>query len=664
MSTPRPMSQSEAEAPARSAAAGLDARQAEAVATEHLPFCVLAGAGSGKTRVLTKRVARRIADGSASAEHTLVLTFTRKAAEELRERLGRNEAARQVTAGTFHSIAYAQLRNRFLDAGRVPPAILGSPGRVVQAALENIRLDRSVDARHLVTEIGWAKGNRLDAENYERMVTRTNRRTPLPPRQFVKILTAYEAEKKKRHVVDYDDLLLMVTDAIESDKAFAQAQRWLFRHFYVDEFQDLNRAQFDLLRAWLGDRNDLFVVGDPNQAIYEWNGADAGFLTEIRHHFPVVQTINLDTNYRSTSQVLAAAAAVLPSAPTDRPDHDADGVLTAVDGPRPTVTAYVDERGEAVGIARKVRKVHGSGRRWSDIAVLVRTNVQRKSIETALSQAQIPFSSGTGTSWVHSAVLKPAMQLMDDKGGQPLDRVAADITEMVHEAGEDDRPLLLKLEAMVRQSLDRDPNTGTSDFVSWLEISSRNDGPDGGTGVVVTTFHRAKGLEWPAVFLAGLDAALVPFGGLKTQRVDEERRLFYVAITRAREELHLSWSHERPTGGGVVECKRSPWLDSIVELFGQDEAKPDVNVPALLTAGREALDETADEGRPCAALQRWRERRAKLTGVRPSLILADAVLDAIVDLRPQTVAELAEVEGFGPVRAANDGDEVLAALRD
>lgn len=639
---------------------GLDEAQARAVQSEAMPLCVLAGAGSGKSRVLVRRVERRIADGSASPEHTLVLTFTRKAAEELRVRLLR-QGIEGVTTGTFHAVALAQLRQRYLDAGKTPPAIVGSTQKIVQSVLERLRLDRSVDARRIVPEIGWAKSCRLDGGAYQREVARLRRRTPVAPQQFVRLLEAYEAEKAKRNVVDYDDLISRVTDLLETNPQFAQAQRWRFRHFFVDEFQDLNRAQFDLLRAWMGARNDLFVVGDPNQAIYEWNGADAGFLRDIRHHFPDVETVALGMNYRSTLQILRAAAAVLPEGRATRPEGDNGGTLTAANGPAPTVHTYVDERNEALSIARTVRKVHGSGRRWRDIAVLVRTNAQRRSLESAFNQLKIPFSSGAGAGWTQSMALRPAMALLNERRSYDLATVGPDIAEMAAEATEEDRALVERLERAVAHALDLDRSMKVADFVAWLEVSSRNDGPDGDSGVIVTTFHRAKGLEWPIVFVAGVDAALVPFGGMESATLDEERRLFYVAITRAREELHLSWAHERMGPRGVIECTASPWLEAI-EAQSIDEPS-NADAQSTVTNIREKLSVSNVDSSARGNLEQWRRRRALLMGVDPKLVLSDEMIEAIVTASPKSAEELAGVTGFGKMRASSMGTEVLAAMK-
>lgn len=665
----------------------LDEAQQRAVDTDAATVCVLAGAGSGKTRVLTRRVARRIVDGSADANHTLVLTFTRKAAGELRLRLRGGPAAdhaADITTGTFHAIAYAQLRQRWLDQGRHAPNVVAQPTRLLAEAVAATGTKGRVDHRSLAAEISWAKSHCLTPDLYGAGARTHHRRASLPPSQVAFLWGAYEQEKRRRRTVDFDDLLALVTEALNTDRNFAAAQRWRFRHVFVDEFQDLDRAQFALLQAWLGERDDLFVVGDPNQAIYGWNGADAGYLTEIERHFPAVEVINLTANYRSTPAVLHAASVVLPAAPTKIGLPDEQGVGES--GPPPVVRSFVDERAEAVGVARAVRHAHQNGRQWADLAVLVRTNAQRVHIEQALTELGVPHRSGVGAAWLHRPEVREAMSYLRELPRLGLAARAPDLEAMAAELPEEQRSSLYELIATARLDLQADPTVTVADFLAGIEVASTRDGPVGtetGVGAVaVSTFHRAKGLEWPVVFLAGVEVGLVPFG--RGEAEAEEQRLFYVAITRAREELHLSWAQERTVGTRQVDRQPSPWLLAIER--GAADASTATSGKGLrsgtaLTAAQHVAEIRSALGEPVgphvestgadevasadvearAALERWRTSRARMSGVEPRLILRDEVLDAIVDLRPVNLEELAAT-GFGLVRAASVGGEVLTAI--
>jgi DNA helicase-2/ATP-dependent DNA helicase PcrA len=644
---------------------GLDAQQLQAVTSDAKTLCVLAGAGSGKTRVLTSRVARRVADETASSEHVLVLTFTRKAADELRTRLRSLGVGDGVTAGTFHAIAYAQLRQRFLDRGKSMPALSTSPIRLIEPVLQNLRLDRSMNVRVVASEIGWAKSHGLTPDDYERGLQVYRHRAPGSASQLRKVYEGYEWQKRKKHLLDYEDLLLLLTQSLRSDRAFAQAQKWRFRHFFVDEFQDLNRSQFDLLKTWMDrddDSADLFLVGDSNQSIYGWNGADATLLQNIERHLPGVEVLRLQTNYRSSASVLAAAHAVLDA---DQQQHE-DGEA----GVPPVVRALDTDEDEATAVARAARQAHYGNRRWSDIAVLVRTNAQRALLERAFATFSIPFQATGGAAWLSTPGVRSAIdELREEVTARMVTRVP-DIETMALEADEDALPYLQELAKAARLCVAESPTITVSEFLNWLEVTYRFDGPAlserRGGAVTITTFHRAKGLEWPVVFLAGVEDGLVPLGSVEGAQLDEERRLFYVAITRAREELHISWAKKRTTTKGVVDRKPSPWLQKLTRSIDVTDAidVSDGQAKRYIDEGREALH--LDKARADAAqlsLQRWRAARVKLTGLPAQTILSDEVIERIVTMHPSSIDELAAIEGLGKVRAVAVGEQLLKCLQ-
>ncbi|HEV2810295.1 MAG TPA: ATP-dependent helicase, partial [Acidimicrobiales bacterium] len=317
---------------------GLTERQAEAVATQGSPLCILAGAGSGKTRVLTRRIAYRVAAGTAEPRHVLALTFTRKAASELGRRLEALGVRDRVTAGTFHGLAYAQLRRWWADNDRREPTLLDRKAGLLARLLAGERTATSarVQPADLAAEIEWAKARMVSPEAYESEAAKAGREPPLAPSAMSALYRRYEEEKRKRGLVDFEDLLQVCVTALETDDAFTASQRWRYRHLFVDEFQDVNPVQARLLSCWRGSHDDLCVVGDPNQAIYSWNGADPTQLQQFGRREPTATVVALDDNFRSTPQILAVAGAVLSSG------SNAGRTLRArrPDGPLPSVRSF------------------------------------------------------------------------------------------------------------------------------------------------------------------------------------------------------------------------------------------------------------------------------------------------------------------------------------
>ena len=537
---------------------GLDAAQREAVTSTAAPLCILAGAGSGKTRVLTRRIAYRVASGEADAARVLALTFTRAAAAALRDRLAGLGVREQVAAGTFHAVAYAQLRRRWADHGLRAPALLERKTRLLASILGTDAVSRVAD---YATEVEWAKARMVTPASYEPAAESAGRTPPCPGARMAAVFEQYEAEKRRRGLVDFEDLLLACAGALERDERFAAAQRWRFRHLFVDEFQDVNPAQFRLLRAWLGDRLDLCVVGDPDQAIYAWNGADPHLLTALPRAFPTTGVVRLATNYRSTPQVVATASAV-----TDG-DGRRDGAVRSVraDGPVPSVRCYPTDRAETEGVVRGVRSAHRPGAPWRHIAVLARTNAQLAPLEAALVAAGVPHRCRGGAFLDRPAVESGMRALRAGGPGVPFASRVRDLIAMADEASAADRLELVELVRLAREYEALVDGAGPGGFVAWLRSALGGAGEGaGGDAVAVTTFHRAKGLEWPVVFVTGLERGLVPVAYATTAAaLAEERRLLYVALTRAVDELHCSWASERASGAGPQRREPSPWLSRI-----------------------------------------------------------------------------------------------------
>ncbi len=522
--------------------AGLEPAQREAVLANAPVVCVLAGAGTGKTKVLTLRVARRVLDASAHPGHVLVCTFSRKAAEELRDRLFTLGVGREVYAGTLHRTALRLIAHHCRDRAQATPAIVAdrrpllaelldqSPGasrlradpnrRIRTARTELEPVVRRSDAARLDTEIGWAKSRLVGPSGYEEAAREASRRTFLPAARVAELYARYEEERRRRRLLDLDDLVWHLGDLLEQEADFAQAIRWWHRHLFVDEMQDLSDAQYRLLRLLAGDTPDLFVVGDPNQSVYGWNGADPELLHRMTEEFAGTRVVRLETNHRCTTPVVQLASAALGRA---TPPPSARG-----DGPLPTVARFANDVEEARWVARQVWAAHRPGRRWSSIAVLARTNAQLVRIAEALGDEHVPHRS-TG------AELGPA----SDVRGAHDDPVAADLA-----GGDGPGPLR--------------PALAVTDGYA----SRGDEEPD--EAVVLSTFHRAKGLQWRTVFVVGASDGLVPLVTARSKAAKaEERRLFYVALSRAEEELTCTWAL-RPgaatTADDVPERRASPWL--------------------------------------------------------------------------------------------------------
>jgi DNA helicase-2/ATP-dependent DNA helicase PcrA len=672
--------------------AGLNDAQRRAVTTDGAPLAILAGAGSGKTRVLTRRIARRVVEGEIDASHVLAVTFTRKAAAELRDRLSTLGLTSGVQAGTFHSIAFAQLRQRWQERGVTPPSILdrkvGFVARLVRSASSRQRGSSTLPL-DLVSEIEWAKARMVPADRYAEAAAAAHRRPPIDANEVARVFAKYEEEKLARRMVDFDDLLRLATRDLRVDEGYAAARRWRYRHLFVDEFQDVNPLQFELLRAWLGERVDLCVVGDPNQAIYSWNGADASYLADFDRYFPGATTVELSENYRSSPQILGVANTVLGTGPRSttfqlRPNRG--------DGPIPTVRALPDEHAEARAIARRIRDHHAPGRPWSEQAVLVRTNAQLPVIEEALRVARVPFRSRGGGRLLEQPEVRETLAALRRGPGhlsERLDEIEAqlDAGSGVGEARlSDERAAnVAELVRLGREYVDLDADGSAASFEAWLRSTLGNDEGGPSTDAVdLATFHAAKGLEWSVVHLAGLEEGFVPIHHAQTEPTRaEERRLLYVALTRAERELHCTWAERRAFASRSLQRRPSPYLETIslaIDLLGDGEEPIDLTAAVARQRATLRLDdgiEPARRRRPTKSsgpelpsgdrelfeqLKAWRRAQAKLADVPAFVIFNDATLAEVATARPATAGELLDVNGIGAVKAQRFGEALLTIV--
>ncbi|MDH4279578.1 MAG: ATP-dependent DNA helicase UvrD2 [Acidimicrobiia bacterium] len=677
---------------------GLNQAQIRAVTAPTGRVLVIAGAGSGKTRVLTRRIAWRIARGETDPNRVLALTFTRKAAIELRDRQRQLGLRDRVPAGTFHSFALSQLRQRWDERRTVPPTLINSKIRFVARIC---RPPAGVELTDVVAEIEWARARLIEPDDYGAEAHAAGRVPPAAPEFIAELMVDYQKEKRRKRVVDFDDLLELAIRDLRADPDYGAAVRWRHRHFYVDEFQDVNPLQHALLSEWLGDRDDLFIVGDPRQSIYAWNGADPDLMNSMIGADGIT-TVNLRDNYRSTPQVLGLADTVLEAAPGftapgGTPVEDSTLIGHRHDGPAPTLTRYDSDRAEAVGIAEAVRLANAGGYRYSQQAVLVRTNAQLAIIEQELSALRIPSRVRSGPGPLGSPEVKAVLGAIGRQGIdlvqqlEELDQQLAEEPRIAPDSdsgsgsGSDGEPVatvpaagqlerhanLAALSRLIHDYLTTEPVPTGPGFLAWLTTVNGSDVEGDDEAVDLVTFHGAKGLEWPVVHVAGLEDGFVPIVYATTRaQLGEEMRLLYVALTRAEQSLNLSWSAKRTFGTKSVGRDPAPIvarLAAAITKVGGSSITPDWR--SHIARSREAIDSgrgPADEpATPVgadeiyAALRRWRERKARAAQVPAHVIVSDRALRAVADHRPATMSRLATVTDLRPAKLTRFGPEIL-----
>ena len=537
---------------AESLLASLDDEQRVAAEALLGPVVVLAGAGTGKTRAITHRIAYGVASGVYPPNRVMALTFTSRAAGELRGRL-RALGAGPVAARTFHAAALSQL-NYFWPQliGGSMPRLLTAKGRMLGHAAETLklRLD-TASLRDMAAEVEWRKVSRMSIEQYA-VAARSSRTLPqrVSPDDAVALLQAYEDVKDARRQLDFEDVLLATAGMIESEPWVAQQVREQYRFFVVDEYQDVSPLQQELLELWLGDRNDVCVVGDASQTIYSFAGASSDYLLGFPSRHSDATVIRLEQNYRSARPITNAANRLMRGRP---------GALTLVpavpdaDAPALTVTGYRSDAAEARGVAAAIGDQIAAGTRPEEIAVLYRVNVQAAELETAFSDADISYQVRGAQRFFDSPDVKQAIMSLRAASvsiiGEPLFKSVSDVlrslgwTQDAPEARGAVRDRWESLDALMGLAEQMPPGTTFREFTDELVERQAGQHEPTVSAVTLATLHSAKGLEWDAVHLVGLSEGLVPIshaGSLAA--VDEERRLLYVGVTRARRELRLSWS--------------------------------------------------------------------------------------------------------------------------
>ena len=692
--------------------AGLDPDQRKAVTAPAGPVCILAGAGTGKTRAITHRIAYRTLNGEISPRHVLAVTFTARAAAEMRARLTALGAG-GVQARTFHAAALRQVRYfapRLLE-GRAMPELLESKARLVglAAAKAGVRADRT-GARDLASEIEWAKSSLVEPSEYAVAAKKALREPPFEPAKVAEVFGAYESLKRRQGVIDFEDMLRAAVWGIEEHADVAEQIRSQYRHFVVDEYQDVNPLQQRLLEAWLGGRDDVTVVGDASQTIYSFTGATSSYLIDFPRQRRDAVVVRLVRDYRSTPQVVGLANAVIKQARGSEAKLRLELIGQRPPGAEPELKIFPDETSEAAAVAKRCRELIEAATPASEIAVLFRINAQSETYEKARAEAEVPYVVRGAERFFERAEVRQAMialrsAVRSTPGETPLVEAVVEALSATgwsreqppsggaaREQWEALAALVTLAEEYARtpevtpigQAGALERTVSLSDFCAELQHRAEQQHAPTVEGVTLASLHSAKGLEWDAVFLVGLADGTLPTTYAKTpEQLEEERRLLYVGVTRARQTLWLSYGQMRSGGGRQRRpCRFLPQLDR--SGGGPERAggaplsrKPDRRrsqvsscriCGATLLAGADRklgrcptcpsdIDEELYE-----RLTVWRKRVSGAQKVPAYVVFTDATVVALAERKPTTPAELLAIAGIGPRKLGQYGDAVFALV--
>jgi DNA helicase-2/ATP-dependent DNA helicase PcrA len=626
--------------------ADLDADQRAAVTTESRLVAVIAGAGSGKTRVLTRRIAYRIATESAEPRHTLALTFTREAAGEMRRRLLRLGLRDHVEAGTFHSVMLNVLKQRWTDTERRPLSVVNDRRRLVGDTID------AGDRRSLATylaEIDWASARGIDAAHYAAAARRDQRHPAPGVDRCAAVFADYQTVKRRRGVIDFDDVLAHTIRDLRHDTDFADSVRWRFRHVLVDEAQDLNPLQHALIDLLRSRRDDLFLVGDPSQAVYGFNGADPTLLIDVDTRFPGIEVIRLPVNHRSTPQIVAAGVHIL--AATGQPS---DLVSDRADGPTVERLLTGDDADEAQHIAQFLLRCDPNLVRSGEVGVLARTNAQLGAIATALERAGLavrrhatasgsPLQQAVRVAAANGSASRLRGWAHDTLDAPPTGTATATTPGRPATTTDDDPER--RVAAAALDFLREQPLGDGATFRAW--VATTNPFTDSSTdGIDLLTFHAAKGREWHTVIVTGIESSLVPHKSATTVADKaEEGRLLYVAVTRATDRLLITHAARR---GGYARTL-SPFVAEL-DLTVPPPAPP----PRRVRARVDPL---------LGALHEWRDDSARRADILPTQLCSDRDLASIARERPATAEQLEQITSFGRITAERLAPQILDVVR-
>ncbi|QCX28159.1 ATP-dependent DNA helicase UvrD2 [Nocardioides jishulii] len=673
----------------------LDPEQRRVAEALRGPVRVLAGAGSGKTRAITHRIAHGVASGVYAPSEVLAVTFTTRAAGEMRSRL-RTLGAGGVQARTFHSAALRQLRYFWPRVhGRELPELTASKLGMLATAARRQRLapDKAL-LRDIASEIEWAKVSNVSPDGYAVAAIRRGRQVgDVDPTTVGHVYEAYEEVKRNVGRMDMEDVLLWTAGMLADDERVSAQVRRQYKWFVVDEFQDVSPLQSALLDLWLGGRDEICVVGDPAQTIYSFAGADASYLRTFTERYPQATSVELVRNYRSTPQIVEAANAALAGTVSQGVELRAQRPA----GPPIAATGHSDEVAEAAAVAARIAQLIAGGLPAREIAVLTRINAQTENFEDAFADKGVPYVVRGAARFFERPEVRKAVTLLrgaarsGEADGSMLDTVRATLsglgwTGTPPTSRGQTRDQWESWQALVDQAVAFAAESGhdLGAFVDELDRRAAEQHAPVAEGVTLATLHTAKGLEWDAVFLVGLVEGTMPIIYAKTPaEVEEERRLFYVGLTRAREHLSLSWAYSR-NPGGKGNRHRSRFLDSVVgegdESAGAGTRTPRRKGPAkgrhcricnrpLTTPAEKKLlrcelcPATYDE-ELFEELRAWRKARAADDEVPPYVVFSDTTLQLIAEHKPQSDAALLKISGVGPKKVDQYGEELLSLLAD
>lgn len=675
----------------------LDADQRAVATATSGPVVVYAGAGAGKTRAITHRIAYAVSTGEHDPMRSLAVTFTTKAAGELRSRLAQL-GARQVTASTFHAAALRQLRHFWPQViGGEPWQVQASKARLVAEATSRVGVRANTTLlRDLAAEIEWAKVRELTPAGYPAAALAEGRAAPIDARELAEVWSAYEDLKQQRAVIDFEDVLLLTVGMLADRPEIASQVQQRYRWFTVDEFQDVNPVQHRLLRLWLGDRDDICVVGDAAQTIYTFAGADARYLQDFPKTWPNATVITLARTYRCSPEIAAVANRVLVGTPRAVQLHSQQP-----SGAAPVIADFDDEAAEAEGVARRIAEWIDAGASPREIAVLYRTNAQSEAFENALAERSIAYSMRGSERFFDRGEIRRAITLLRGQAlADPGSDVVASVRDVVSGLGWNEqappsgaatREVWQAYSALVTMAGDvvaERPGATLSDLVVQLDQRAEQQHAPTIDGVTLASLHAAKGLEWPYVVLAGCSEGMLPLVYAEgVEAIDEERRLFYVGVTRAARVLVCTWARSRSTGS---RGNRQPsrFLAAIGQPLtvqggaqgsirrGTARAERRRSGPARCrvcgTALVTGLERTLGRCEGCPAemdsalyetLVTWRLEESKHRSVPAYVIFTDATLQAIAEQRPTSEAELLRVSGVGARKLEMYGEALLALLR-
>jgi DNA helicase-2/ATP-dependent DNA helicase PcrA len=674
--------------------AGLDDGQRAAVLAPAGPVCVLAGAGTGKTRTITHRIAHLVTTGAHPVSEILAVTFTTRAAGEMRLRL-RGLAVPGVQARTFHSAALRQLRYFWPRAiGGEPWPVLEHKVRLVAAASRRVGTGTdTATLRDLAGEIEWAKARLVAPEDYLSAVGAARRDTSLPAAQVAKVYATYESAKAEARQLDFDDLLLHICGILENDEDAARTFRAQYRCFVVDEYQDVTPLQQRTLDAWLGGRDQVTVVGDANQTIYSFAGASPDYLLGFERRYPHAAVVKLERDYRSTPQVVSLANQVIAGAGGALSRLRLTLTAALPDGPMVAYGEHPDEPAEAAAVAARIAALTGGGMPASSIAVLYRINAQSEVYEQALAEAGVPYVVRGGERFFARPEVRAAIVALRAAAGRsegperpaasgPAEALVPRVREILGPVGLSEVPPPAgalrdrwdSLAALVSAAADLvavAPAAGLAAFVDELEQRAEAQHAPTVDGVTLASLHAAKGLEWDAVFLVGLVDGTLPIQHAQTpEAVEEERRLLYVGVTRARTRLEMSWALSRQAGGRRSR-RRSRFLTGLApDLAPESRRGPGrcricggpLATPAEIKAARCSRCPSTADPELVEALRSWRRQRAASASVPAFVVFSDATLLAIAERRPTDRTALLGIPGIGRSKLDSYGAEVLAIV--